>query len=60
MERINYTSRVEEDKVIIDFTEFERINFQITLNADSLREMLHAAEIEFYCHALDDWQYIQG
>ena len=54
MEKINYTSRIEKDKVIIDFTEFERINCQITLSPDSLREMLDAADIDCYCHALNE------
>jgi hypothetical protein len=60
MEKINYTSRIEEDKVIIDFSEFERINFQITLNLDSLREMLDAANIDCYCHALNEMIYFNA
>lgn len=57
MEEINYTSRIEENKLIIDFTEFERINRQITLNLDSLREMLDVVEVDCYCHALDEMIY---
>ena len=52
MEKITYTSRIEENKVIVDINEGSH-HSQLVMTIDSLIELLRVDGIQNYCRAVD-------